>query len=30
MHLADAFLQSDMYCIQGTVHIILDHAFPWN
>ncbi len=30
MHLADAFIQSDLHCIQVTVYILSALAFPGN
>ncbi len=29
MHLADAFIQSDLHCIQGTVLHFISSCFPW-
>ncbi len=29
MHLADAFIQSDLHCIQVTVLHFLSSCFPW-
>ncbi len=29
MHLADAFIQSDLHCIQVTVLHLISSCFPW-
>ncbi len=29
MHLADAFIQSDLHCIQVTVLHFISSCFPW-